>query len=65
MSPGREDRTVHPMARHRAELLTKWEHGNAAVAKLFIDIKNGRDALEWASEHVGYVIDASHGPVNV
>ena len=38
--PWCEVRTVHPLARGRAELLTK------------------REALEWASEHMGYVMEA-------
>ena len=48
---------------HRLRLMSATEHNNAKVGKIYIG--NCVEPLQWAGEHVGYVIDASDGRSNV
>ena len=55
--------SLTPLASQRWRLMSATEHINATVGNIYIG--NCVEPLEWAGEHVGYVIDASHGRSNV
>ena len=55
--------SLTPLALHRWRLMSATEHANATVGNIYIG--NCVEPMEWAGEHVGYVIDASDGRSNV
>ena len=48
---------------YRSRLMSATQHNNAELGKIYIG--NCVEPLQWAGEHVGYVIDASDGRSNV
>ena len=55
--------SLSPLAKRRWRLMAATVHNNATVGKIYIG--DCREPLEWAGEHVEYVIDASDGRSNV
>ena len=55
--------SLTPLALRRWRLMSATEHINATVGNIYIG--NCVEPMEWAGEHAGYVIDASHGRSNV
>ena len=51
------------LALRRLRLMSATEHSNTTLGKIYIG--NCVEAMQWAGEHVGYVIDASDGRSNV
>ena len=47
----------------RLQLMSATEHYNTVVGKIYTG--NCVEALEWAGERVGFIIDASNGTFNV
>ena len=51
------------LALRRLRLMSATEHSNTTLGKIYIG--NCVEPMQWAGEHVGYVIDASDGRSNV
>ena len=51
------------LALRRLRLMSATEHNNTTLGKIYIG--NCVEPMQWAGEHVGYVIDASDGRSNV
>ena len=52
-----------PLALRRLRQMSATEHVNATVGNIYIG--NCVEPMDWAGEHVGYIIDASDGRSNV
>ena len=63
--PHDEDQVSHlqPVARQRLAAMSYTVHSNKYVGAIYIG--NSSEALDWARDHVAYIIDASHGTSNV
>ena len=57
-------RNMTPLAIRRLQPMSATEHNNnTVVGKIYIG--NCVEALEWAGEHVGFIIDAGNGTFNI
>ena len=48
-----------PLALHRLRMMSAVRNNNDAIGKIYIG--NCVEPIEWAGDHVGYILDASHG----
>lgn len=52
-----------PIARRRLAKMSSTVHGNEQVGSIYIG--NCDEAMDWARDHVAYIIDASNGTSNI
>jgi hypothetical protein len=52
-----------PLARQRLQMMSATHHTNTTVGNIYVG--NCVEPMHWAGEHVGYIIDTSHGTSNV
>ena len=61
--PTHSPQSLSLLALRRLRLMSATEHSNTTLGKIYIG--NCVEPMQWAGEHVGYVIDASDGRSNV
>ena len=55
--------SLPPLARRRLRMMSAIDNNNSELGNIYIG--NCQEPMAWAGEHVGYIIDASHGRSNV
>jgi len=63
IAPDRMPHDLPRIALRRLRMMSATEHFNALVGNIYIG--NCVEPMAWAGEHVGYIIDASHGTSDV